>query len=145
MYSQKIKVSDLEFEKGKYNGSIAYARAKRGLVILTEMWAEKFSDHSIVFNSMHPGWADTPGVIDALPGFYKVTKPILRTPEQGADTIVWMAAASEANNINGAFLLDRIPHKKYMLSKTKESAQERDQLIASLEAYAKKFSPAKVV
>ena len=33
--------------------------------------------------------------------------PFLRTPEQGADTIVWLAAAPEAVETTGGFWLDR--------------------------------------
>ncbi len=35
MYSQKIRVKDLQSKRGKYSGAEAYARAKRGLMILT--------------------------------------------------------------------------------------------------------------
>ena len=38
---------------------------------------------------MHPGWASTPGVDASLPTFSKVMRPLLRSPEQGADTLVW--------------------------------------------------------
>ena len=41
---------------------------------------------------MHPGWADTPGISAALPRFYGLMGPILRTPAKGADTAVWLAA-----------------------------------------------------
>ncbi len=44
---------------------------------------------------MHAGWADTPGVSESLPQFYKLTKPLLGTPAQGADTIVWLCATSD--------------------------------------------------
>jgi hypothetical protein len=56
---------------------------------------------------MHPGWADTPGVRRSLPGFARIMGPLLRTPEQGADTIVWLAAAPEAVESSGRFWLDR--------------------------------------
>jgi NAD(P)-dependent dehydrogenase (short-subunit alcohol dehydrogenase family) len=83
MYSQKIHVNDLQSQKGSYSGSVAYA-----------------------VNAMHPGWADTPGVETALPGFYKVTRRFLRSPEEGADTIVWLAASTEAAKVTGEFWLD---------------------------------------
>jgi hypothetical protein len=41
--------------------------------------------------SMHPGWADTEGVRTSIPGFHKAFKDKLRTPEEGVDTIVWLA------------------------------------------------------
>jgi hypothetical protein len=46
-------------------------------------------------------------VSDSLPGFDKLAQPILRTPEQGADTIVWLAAAAEPARSSGRFWHDR--------------------------------------
>jgi hypothetical protein len=77
---------------------------------------------------MHPGWADTPGVVTALPIFYKLTKPILRTPEEGADTINWLASSTEAGKLSGYFFLDRIAQTTHLLSKTKENEAERLEL-----------------
>jgi len=38
-----------------------------------------------------------PGVAAALPGFRQVMRPILLSPEQGADTIVWLATARQVS------------------------------------------------
>jgi NAD(P)-dependent dehydrogenase (short-subunit alcohol dehydrogenase family) len=132
MYSQKIRVNDLQSERGEYSGAVAYARAKRGLMILTEEWAERWRDSGIVVNAMHPGWADTPGVESALPGFYRVTKYLLRTPEEGADTVVWLAAATEAGEVTGKFWLDREQHPSHLSDRTRESDDERRQLLNTL-------------
>ena len=40
-------------------------------VALTEKWAEMYKNKGIGFYSMHPGWAETPGVAKSLPGFSK--------------------------------------------------------------------------
>ena len=132
MYTQKIDVDDLQSQRGEYSGAEAYARAKRGLMILTEEWAERWSD--IAVNAMHPGWADTPGVETALPGFYRLTKPLLRTPEEGADTVVWLAAATEAGDVSGKFWLDREQHPSHLSDRTRESGAERHQLLETLMA-----------
>jgi dehydrogenase/reductase SDR family protein 12 len=134
MYTQKIRVGDLQYEEGRYNGSTAYARAKRGLVILTEMWAARLKAEGVVVHAMHPGWADTPGVSSSLPSFYKITKKILRTPEEGADTIVWLAASKEAENSSGLFWLDRQPRSTHVFPGTRESQEERKQLWSTLES-----------
>lgn len=85
MLTQKLNVDDLQFEKGTFDGTMAYAQNKvkdsglqlvdvglemtvkvcvcvflqRQQVILTEKWASQHKE--IHFSSMHPGWADTPG------------------------------------------------------------------------------------
>lgn len=132
MYSQKIRVNDLQSERGEYSGSVAYARAKRGLMILTEEWAENWRDEGVTVNAMHPGWADTPGVESALPAFHRATARLLRSPEEGADTIVWLAAATEAGQVSGKFWLDREQHPSHIFDRTRESAEERAQLLQTL-------------
>jgi NAD(P)-dependent dehydrogenase (short-subunit alcohol dehydrogenase family) len=136
MYTQKIHVDDLQSEQGPYSGSVAYARAKRGLMILTEEWARRWAKDDIVVNAMHPGWADTPGVVAALPEFHRVTERVLRTPQEGADTIVWLASATEAGKVSGEFWLDRRPHAKHLLPGTRETPAERRELLKSLAAFA---------
>ena len=133
MYTQKIQVEDLQSQRGSYSGSVAYARAKRGLMIATEKWADEWAEHGVVVNAMHPGWADTPGVETALPGFYRLTKHFLRTPEEGADTIVWLAASTEAGKVSGKFWLDREQHPSHLSDRTRESADERRQLLETLD------------
>ena len=133
MYSQKIHVDDLQSDRGNYSGSVAYARAKRGLMILTEVWAEKWRKSGIVVNAMHPGWADTPGVETALPAFYRVTRKLLRTPEEGADTMVWLAASTEAGKVSGKLWLDREQHPSHISRRTRETAAEREELLQVLE------------
>ena len=132
MYSQKIHVNDLQSKHGKYSGSVAYARAKRGLMILTEEWAARWRADGIAVNAMHPGWADTPGVESSLPAFYRATQPLLRSPQEGADTIVWLAASTEAGKVSGKFWLDREQHPSHIFKRTKETAAERTQLLAVL-------------
>jgi NAD(P)-dependent dehydrogenase (short-subunit alcohol dehydrogenase family) len=132
MYLSGLNVKDLQSQHGNYNGSRAYAQAKRGLMVLTEHWANRLQNHGVVFNAMHPGWADTPGVEQSLPGFHKVMRNVLRTPEQGADTIVWLAAAKEAAVVNGKLWLDREPHLSSILPGTAGAREQRDALLEAL-------------
>lgn len=133
MYLSGIDVGDLQNASGSYDGSRAYARAKRGLMILTELWADEWSGSGVVVNAMHPGWADTPGVRSSLPGFHRLMRAILRTPEEGADTIVWLAAAPEAGRVSGCLWLDREPHLAAVLPGTAGSRRQRRELVRELE------------
>jgi NAD(P)-dependent dehydrogenase (short-subunit alcohol dehydrogenase family) len=108
MYGQKLPADDLEYEHGEYSGVNAYARTKRMQVVLAELWAQWLEPQGITVASMHPGWADTPGVTDSLPRFARVMGPVLRSPEEGADTVVWLAAA-EQELPSGRFWHDRRP------------------------------------
>ncbi len=107
MYLQGLHLDDLQMEREPYRGSIAYARAKRALVTLTREWSRRLRGRAITVNAMHPGWADTPGVVASLPTFHRLIGPRLRTPEEGADTIVWLVASEEPARTTGRFWLDR--------------------------------------
>lgn len=135
MYTQRIRVSDLQMERG-YDGRKAYARAKRGQVILTEMWAARLRGTGIVVHSMHPGWADTGGVASGIPLFHRTLRPVLRTPEQGADTVVWLAASEEAGSSTGLFWHDRRPRPTHRSKATRESSEDRMRLWSELERLA---------
>lgn len=128
MYTSGLALDDMQYERGAYNGSVAYARAKRALVTLTETWADELAPDGVVVNAMHPGWADTPGVATSLPAFRSVTRPWLRDADEGADTITWLAAAPEAGEVTGGFWLDREPHRTHVLPSTNPTAEERRRL-----------------
>ncbi|MCS7481099.1 SDR family NAD(P)-dependent oxidoreductase [Umezawaea endophytica] len=125
MYSQSLRIDDPEYREGEFAGAKAYSRVKRMQVVLAELWAEELRVDGVVVHSMHPGWADTPGVSTSLPRFHRVTKPLLRTPEQGADTIVWLAASAEAGRENGKFWHDRRVRPTHFLPWQHESEEDR--------------------
>ncbi len=143
MYTQKIRVDDLQSRRGEYSGATAYARAKRGLMILTEEWSQRWADAGICVNAMHPGWADTPGVESSLPAFYNATRRLLRSPQEGADTAVWLAAATEAGQVSGRFWLDREQHPSHVFPGTRETAAERAQLLDTLSQLLDSTRPAR--
>jgi NAD(P)-dependent dehydrogenase (short-subunit alcohol dehydrogenase family) len=132
MYSAELPNIDgkrtLEMRPDIYNGSKQYAIAKRAQVTLNEIWATK--ERSVHFDAMHPGWADTPGVQDSIPAFRRITKPILRSAQQGADTIAWLAAVQPIPGPSGAFWSDREVRSIHKLPMTRRSdtAQARTNL-----------------
>jgi NAD(P)-dependent dehydrogenase (short-subunit alcohol dehydrogenase family) len=131
MYSEPLSVDRLEMSASDYDGTTAYARAKRAQVTLAEMWAERLAPDRISVHSMHPGWADTPGVERSLPTFRRVMGPLLRTPADGADTLVWLAVDDGAPLAeSGRFWLDRRPRPLHRLASTRRSdtPEERERL-----------------
>ncbi len=127
MYSQRFDLGGLEMGAEEYDGTTAYARVKRAQLVLNHEWACRVDPASIVFHAMHPGWADTPGIRSALPGFHRVMRPLLRSSGQGADTIVWLAAAPEATHTSGDFWLDRNRRWEHKLPWTRPRDAASDQ------------------
>lgn len=109
MYAMALPViagaRTLEMGEHNYDGTRQYAIAKRAQVTLNEMWAGQ--EPGVTFVAMHPGWADTPGVQESIPGFRRVTRPILRTSREGADTIAWLAVVPDIPGGSGTFWCDR--------------------------------------
>lgn len=132
MYTAPLTATQLQ-SPDEYRPSVAYARTKRAQVVLAEMWAEQLTGTGVVSHAMHPGWSDTPGVKEALPGFRRITAPLLRSPEQGADTIVWLATADDPSKVSGLFWHDRKPRPTHRLRSTAERPGARQALWNQLE------------
>jgi len=130
MYAQKLRVDDLQSEQGDFDGPTVYARTKRAEVVLTEIWAQRLAGTGVTVHAMHPGWADTAGLESSLPRFHRATRPLLRSPDQGADTIVWLGAAAEPTDSSGGFWHDRRRRPTHLLPRTRETEAERSRVWA---------------
>jgi dehydrogenase/reductase SDR family protein 12 len=128
MYAERFDLGRLEMTPADYDGVTAYARAKRAQVVLNHEWARRQTGTGVVFHAMHPGWADTPGIEASLPTFRRVMRPLLRSADEGADTIVWLAAAAEAEapTSSGRFWLDRRPRWEHKLPWTRSAKPDVD-------------------
>jgi dehydrogenase/reductase SDR family protein 12 len=135
MYSQALPAGDPQSERSEYGPQKLYARTKRQQVVLTQEWARRVP--GVVFHAMHPGWVDTPGIRDALPGFTRLIGPVIRSPVEGADTIVWLGAAPEALAVNGGFWQDRgLRPTHYRLGPGEDPPEVRDELWRECERLA---------
>ena len=93
MYTERFDLDRLEMDPAHYDGVRAYAQAKRAQVVLAREWARRWSACGVASYAMHPGSVDTPGLASGLPSFTRLG-PLLRRPEEGADTAVWLAAGA---------------------------------------------------
>ena len=133
MYAQRLSLDDLDWQRRPFDGVAAYAQSKRAEVVLTELLAERLGRTRVTVNAMHPGWADTPGVRRSLPRFHRLMKARLRTPAQGADTIVWLAACPRLAGESGRFWFDRQAVGTHLVPWTRETPAERRALLELLE------------
>ncbi len=129
-YAQSIDLDDLQSSRGAYDGTRAYARAKRAQVSLIREWARRLGGTGIRFDSMHPGWARTPGLVEALPVFARLMGPVLRTPAEGIETLVWLATATpdEIDGPGGSLWLDRRTRPFDRVPTTRLSRRDRRRL-----------------
>jgi dehydrogenase/reductase SDR family member 12 len=128
MYTRRLNLADPQWKRRDYDGVTAYAETKRAQVVLAELWARELEGSAVRVNAMHPGWADTPSVRSSLPAFHRITRAILRTPAEGADTVAWLAASERAAQWSGRFFFDREPRRTHFLSWTLEPERDRGRL-----------------
>jgi len=140
MLTQRLNMADLQSERMRpFEGTMVYAQNKRQQVIMTEQYAREHAE--VKFFSMHPGWADTPAVQNSMPDFHARMKGKFRTPEEGADTALWLAVSDAANSQpSGEFYQDRKPVPKHLpLAWTHSPEAEHDKLMTTLDDYFTKF------
>jgi NAD(P)-dependent dehydrogenase (short-subunit alcohol dehydrogenase family) len=134
MYGARLDVGALfdEPDDAPFDGVRRYALAKRAQIVITEEIAARAARAKLpsTTSAMHPGWANTPGVRSALPRFFALTRRILRTPAEGADTALFLALAARAREANGRFYFDRGPAPTHLRAGTRETSEERTKLWA---------------
>jgi len=127
MYAQRLRDDDPEYRQGEYSPTTAYARSKRAQVELLPVLDQRWAGAGVSVHATHPGWADTPGVVESLPRFHRLTGPLLRDAESGADTTVWLCATEPVPT--GAMLWhDRRPRPPHVLRRTRTGEEERARL-----------------
>ena len=97
-------------------------------VALMREWSRRLAPRGITFAAMHPGWADTPGLAESLPVFYRLMRPLLRSPGDAVDTIVWLATHPNQRSTTGRLFLDRRPRPFDRFPATRLSASQRRRL-----------------
>ena len=141
MYTQPLVLDDLNWRQRPYSGPRAYAHGKRAQVMLAREWARRLGGTDPTVVSMHPGWADTPGLASSLPGFRGAMQPILRTPSEGVDTLIWLATSSGIAGLAGGFVHDRRRRPFDRVPMTRVDAAQRRRLWRTLVEMARIEDP----
>ncbi|CAK9199200.1 unnamed protein product [Sphagnum troendelagicum] len=131
MYAAPL-TEDLQYEhEKKFDGMLAYAKNKRVQVALAEHWTEVYGPKGVGFYTMHPGWVDTEIIKRNMPSFYSTVQTSLRSSDQGADTIVWLALQPNSSLQNGAFYFDRAVAPKHLQGFRTEYTNEKVSALVS--------------
>lgn len=106
-----LNLDDLQ-NLGNFSVGLAYCSGKLANVLFARALAKRLHADGIVAHSMHPGAVDSNFFIRLgeetnarLSGIAKVT------PEQGADTLVWLASAEEPGQSSGGYFYQRAARK----------------------------------
>jgi NAD(P)-dependent dehydrogenase (short-subunit alcohol dehydrogenase family) len=105
-----LDFTDLPFRRF-YFGFFAYARSKLANVLFTYELERRYVASGITFNALHPGhvstdiWQSNFGRLGPL--LKALMRPIAITPREGADTLIYLAAAPEVKGISGKYFIKR--------------------------------------
>lgn len=111
-----LDVSDINFDKRKYNETLAYKQTKQANRMLTREWARRLEKSNISVYSLTPGFVPTTELFREQNVVGKFLLKVFaliegRTIEEGADTIVWLASEDKIKGNNGGFFNQRKEEK----------------------------------
>jgi len=106
-----LELGDVEFRRRPYRGVTAYAQSKQADRLFTWALARRLAGSRVSANAIHPGgvnselFAKAGGFAGLAASAY--ARLFTKTPAQGADSALWLAAAPEAAGLEGAFVVER--------------------------------------
>lgn len=119
----KLDFDDLQSEK-RYSGFSVYGKSKLMNILFTRELARRLAGTGVTANCLHPGFVATRfgdnngGLVSFGIG---VAKNFALTPEQGAETIIYLASSPEAEGKSGGYW-----YKNKPATPTREAQNDAD-------------------
>jgi NAD(P)-dependent dehydrogenase (short-subunit alcohol dehydrogenase family) len=91
-------------------GFTRYGETKLANVLFTAELARRLEGTGVTANAFHPGFVATGfnrnnGVLMRIG--MAISRPFARSPQKGAQTLVWLVDSEDASDLNGAYVFDR--------------------------------------
>lgn len=130
-YSAKLDLDDLEMKKN-FQGWPAYANSKLANILFTYELARRLEGTGVTATTLHPGWVATDFAQNNLHGLLGIVRPFYRlfqkltaiTPEEGADTMIYLASSPEVERVTGKFFDKRQEKRSLDVSYDEEVARK---------------------
>jgi NAD(P)-dependent dehydrogenase (short-subunit alcohol dehydrogenase family) len=119
----KLNFADLQSEKS-YSGFGVYGRSKLMNILFTRELARRLAGTGVTANCLHPGFVGTRfgdqsgGILSFA---VKLAKNFALTPEQGAQTIIYLASSPDVEGRSGGYYV-----KSKLATPTKEAQNDAD-------------------
>jgi NAD(P)-dependent dehydrogenase (short-subunit alcohol dehydrogenase family) len=124
----KMDFADLQGEKSYgMGGNRAYGQSKLANVMFTYELARRLAGTGVTVNALHPGVVATgfgENTGGAMGAAMRVFHRFSLTPEEGADTVVYLASSPEVAGVSGKYWVKRQPVSSSPASYN-EAAQKR--------------------
>ena len=112
--SEAQRWGNMDFEdmqsRRKYRGFPVYGTTKLANIMFTYELAERLDGTGVSANCLHPGSVGTnfgQNNRGAMALFFRTFKLFMRSPEQGADTLIWLSSSFEVDGVSGKYFSDR--------------------------------------
>ena len=124
-----LSTNDLNYKNTTYHSNTAYYQSKHLLTSFTYYLSRQLKETGITVNCIHPGFVKTALAQSDYPFPMKVIVPIVgffigESPEQAADTPVWLALSNDVKGVNGEYIHHRKIKKSWAPTKD-EKAQSK--------------------
>lgn len=109
--SARIHFDDVQGER-RYRGWRAYCQSKLANLLFTYELARRLADTRLTVNAVHPGFVATSfghnnrGLIGWL---VRLAQWKALSPEQGAETLLYLATSSDVAEVSGAYFVKKSP------------------------------------
>jgi retinol dehydrogenase 14 len=105
-----IDFDDLQGEKG-YKGAKAYSQSKLANVLFTYELARRLQGTGVTANCLHPGVVGTNfgnGVSGVFGFMVRALRPLMKSPEKGAETSIYLASSPEVEGLSGRYFVKKV-------------------------------------
>ena len=122
---RRIPWDDLQSDRS-YSAIGAYNLSKLANVLFVRALAERHDRQAVVANAVSPGFVRTElnrGATLPFQIFFTLVRPLQRTPEIGADMLVWAATSPEAAAVTGGYFEKRRPARTSPLALDRAAAE----------------------
>ncbi len=122
----KLDFNDIDTKKRRFISFLTYGNSKLATILFTNELARQLEGVGVTANCLHPGIVATRfGSELSLPeksvGFLML--PLLRGPQKGAATTIYLATSPQVENITGTYFQNCKPNKLHSKAKNKEVEQ----------------------
>jgi len=121
----RIHFDDLEFEEG-YRSRAAYDQSKLANLLFTYELDRRLEEEAVTVNGLHPGFVNT-----SIGKDHWLVGPLLSiihflfaiSPEEGAETPIYLASSPEVEGVSGKYCIDEEPVRSSPGSYDEEAAR----------------------
>ena len=108
----RLNFENMEYP-GNYSAFKAVSQSRLADILFVYELSRRLKNTKVTCNCLHPGFVAT-NIINNDPDssllkriIYKSISPFLKSPEKGAETVIYLASSPEVANVSGKYFIDK--------------------------------------